>query len=348
MIKKIRKNIANRSKSGASSKFSGGNKGINTRNSVNTKNNSGSTSTHNSVGKPTQTSKPSANSKSPKKDNSQFKIVKDQKTQNIYKKSTSDKTGKSLKSKSLVGLVKSTENELRLNKAIADSGLVSRRKADELIEQGAVKVNGKIVKELGKKVKASDKITVNGDPIPEFSRLDYILLNKPKNYICTTSDEKKRKTIFDIVKSNERVFPVGRLDRNTTGVILITNDGELTNRLTHPSYQIQKTYIVKLNKDIGLDIIKQITEGVELEDGKTSPAFVVIDAKDKKKVTITITEGKNREVRRIFEHFGFEIESLTRKMFAGLTVKGLSRGEYRRLDRREVEYLKKLVGLNRY
>lgn len=343
MIKKIRKNIANRSKTSASSKFNGGSKfGAGSSNK-----NVGKDSTRRTATSESKT-KLNNSSKSIKRDNSQYKIVKDQKTQNIYKKSTSDKTGKSLKSKSLVGLVKSTENELRLNKAIADSGLVSRRKADELIEQGVVKVNGRIVTEMGKKVKASDKITVNGDPIPEFSRLDYILLNKPKNYICTTSDEKNRKTIFDIVKSNERVFPVGRLDRNTTGVILITNDGELTNRLTHPSYQIQKTYIVKLNKDIGLDIIKQITEGVELEDGKTSPAYVVIDPKDKKKVTITITEGKNREVRRIFEHFGFEIDSLTRKMFAGLTVKGLSRGEYRRLDRREVEYLKKLVGLSRY
>lgn len=264
------------------------------------------------------------------------------------RKKTANKVGLSFKSKSLPGQVKRVENEIRLNKAIADSGLVSRRKADELIESGVVKVNSKIVKDLGMKVSITDNITVNGDPIPEFSRLDYILLNKPKNYICTNSDEKNRKTIFDIVKSNERVFAVGRLDRNTTGVILITNDGDLTNRLTHPSYNIEKTYIAKLDKDIKIDIVKQITEGVELEDGKTSPAFVVLDPKDKKKITITITEGRNREVRRIFEHFGFEVISLNRKIFAGLSAKGLNRGEYRRLNRDEISYIKKLVGISNY
>lgn len=290
--------------------------------------------------------KSTSSNKPERKDNTQYKTARDTKTNKKFTKSTSDKTGKSFKSKPLVGLIKQTTNELRLNKAISDSGLMSRRKADDLITQGFVKVNGRVVTELGLKIKHSDRVTVNGDPIPELSRLDYIILNKPKNYICTTADEKDRKTIFDIVKSKERVFPVGRLDRNTTGVILITNDGELTNRLTHPSYEIKKTYAVRLNKEISIDIIKEITEGVLLEDGLTAPAFIILDPKDKTKVTITITEGKNREVRRIFEHFGFEIVSLTRKTFAGISAKGLSRGEYRRLDKREVDYLRKLVGLS--
>lgn len=296
------------------------------------------------VGKKTTYTKPNNNSTSK---TTNTKENSDKPTFSTRKK-TANKVGLSFKSKSLPGQVKRIENEIRLNKAIADSGLVSRRKADELIESGVVKVNGKIVVELGMKVSTSDNITVNGDPIPEFSRLDYILLNKPKNYICTNADEKNRKTIFDIVKSNERVFAVGRLDRNTTGVILITNDGELTNRLTHPSYNIQKTYIAKLDKEIKIDIVKQITEGVELEDGKTSPAFVVLDPKDRYKITITITEGRNREVRRIFEHFGFEVISLNRKLFGGLSAKGLNRGEYRRLNRDEISYIKKLVGVVNY
>lgn len=273
------------------------------------------------------------------------KIVAGKRVYPKKSKATADKIGKSLKSKSLPGLIKVVENETRLNKAISDSGLVSRRKADELIISGVVKVNGKVVVELGTKVKQSDNITVKGDPIPEFSRLDYIILNKPKNYICTTSDEKNRRTIFDIVHSNERVFPVGRLDRNTTGVILITNDGELTNRLTHPSYTIEKTYNVKLDKDITMDIANKIIEGVQLEDGLTGEAFIEIDPKDKKKLNITITEGKNREIRRIFEHFNYEVLSLNRKIFAGITVKGLSRGEYRRLTKNEISYLKKLVDI---
>lgn len=293
-------------------------------------------------------SSPNSQSKSSSKVKTKFvkpNIVAGKKVYPKKSKSTTDKIGKSLKSKSLPGLIKVVDNEMRLNKAISDSGLVSRRKADELILSGVVKVNGKIVIELGTKVKQSDKITVKGDPIPEFSRLDYIILNKPKNYICTTSDEKNRRTIFDIVHSNERVFPVGRLDRNTTGIILITNDGELTNRLTHPSYSIEKTYNVKLDKDITLDIANKIIEGVQLEDGLTGEAYIEIDKKDKKKLNITITEGKNREIRRIFEHFKYEVVSLNRKIFAGLTVKGLSRGEYRRLTKNEISFLKKLVDI---
>lgn len=296
--------------------------------------------------KPTSNTKTSSKSSAkPAAKFTKINIVAGKRVYPKKSKATADKIGKSFKSKSLPGLIKVVENDMRLNKAISDSGLVSRRKADELILSGVVKVNGKIIIELGTKVKQSDSITVKGDPIPEFSRLDYIILNKPKNYICTTSDEKNRRTIFDIVHSNERVFPIGRLDRNTTGVILITNDGELTNRLTHPSYTIEKTYNVKLDKDITIDVANKIIEGVQLEDGLTGEAFIEIDSKDKKKLNITITEGKNREIRRIFEHFKYDVLSLNRKVFAGLTVKGLSRGEYRRLTKIEISYLKKLVDI---
>jgi 23S rRNA pseudouridine2605 synthase len=236
--------------------------------------------------------------------------------------------------------------EVRLNKFIADSGLASRRKADEMIAAGEVRVNGKVVTEFGTKVNPTDNVSVGGDMIKSVSKRDiYILLNKPKDCITTTSDEFNRRTVMDIVKSRHRIYPVGRLDRNTTGVLLLTNDGELANRLTHPRYGIQRTYNVTLNKEINLDHAKAISHGIELEDGITSPCEVAVNPKDYTRVIITITEGKNREVRRIFETLGYDVKRLDRKFYAGLSNNGMKRGEYRHLTRNELLDLKKLVKL---
>lgn len=235
------------------------------------------------------------------------------------------------------------DGEIRLNKYIAESGLCSRRKADEYIESGVVKINGKIAKELGMKVKASDNVTVNGDPISYYNKNVYILLNKPKDVVTTTADELGRKTVMDIVKRRERVFPVGRLDRNTTGVLILTNDGELAHRLTHPSFQIEKLYNATLDKKLHLDHAKLIAEGVELEDGKTAPCFVFVEPTDNTKVKLVLKEGKYREVRRMFEHFGYTVKKLDRKEFAGLSNAGMKRGEYRFLTTREINELKKIV-----
>lgn len=242
---------------------------------------------------------------------------------------------------------KNFNEPIRLNKFMADSGVASRRTCDELIASGVVKVNGKLVTELGTKVTKSDFITVNGDPIKEKKNLIYILLNKPKNVITTTNDEKGRKTVLDIVRKHVRIFPVGRLDRNTTGALILTNDGELAHRLTHPSYQIERIYNVKLDKPLFFDHAKQIAEGgIELDiDDTTGPAELMINPEDHTKVILKLKEGKNREVRRIFEHFGYEVKQLTRKYFANLSVTGTKIGEYRHLTRKEVLDLKKLVKL---
>jgi 23S rRNA pseudouridine2605 synthase len=238
------------------------------------------------------------------------------------------------------------ETELRLNKFIAESGVASRRKADELIAQGIVKVNGISVFELGTKVSIDDKITINGDPISIQTRMVYILLNKPKDYITTTSDEKDRKTVMDLVRIHSRIYPVGRLDRNSTGVLLMTNDGELSYRLTHPKYEIKKVYNVYLDKALQPVDAKQIAHGVELEDGITAPCELMIDAKDSHKVTMVLQEGRNREIRRLFEHFEYFVRKLDRKYFATLSTTGLGRGEFRHLGFKEIRELKDLVGMD--
>jgi len=242
---------------------------------------------------------------------------------------------------------KDLNEPIRLNKFLADSGVASRRACDELIASGAVKVNSKVVKELGTKVTRHDFITVNGDPIREKKNLIYILLNKPKNVLTTTSDDRGRKTVLDIVKKHVRIFPVGRLDRNTTGALILTNDGDLAHRLTHPSYEIERIYSVRIDKPLTFEHARLIAEGgIELdEEDTTGPAELMINPEDHAKIIMKLKEGKNREVRRIFEHFGYEVKQLNRKYFANLTVTGMKLGEYRHLTRKEVLELKRMVKL---
>lgn len=233
---------------------------------------------------------------------------------------------------------------IRLNKYIANAGICSRREADVLIEQGLVEVNGVVVTEMGYQVQKTDRVVFDGQNItPE--KPVYILLNKPKGYISTTKDEKARKTVMDLVAnaSPYRVFPVGRLDRSTTGVILLTNDGHLTKKLTHPSFNIKKIYQVTLDRKLSIEDMKTIIEGVRLEEGiATVDNISYIEGKPKNEIGIEIHIGWNRVIRRIFQRLGYEVEALDRVMFAGLTKKNIKRGHWRILTELEVNNLKML------
>ncbi|MFN4769177.1 MAG: pseudouridine synthase [Candidatus Kapaibacterium sp.] len=246
---------------------------------------------------------------------------------------------------SQAGAEVSHTSDLRLNKFLADAGIASRRAADELIDAGVVKVNGRVVTEQGTKVHPADLVTVRGEPVSYIKHLTYLVLNKPKDYITTTSDEKGRKTVMDLIPLKQRLYPVGRLDRNTTGALIITNDGELATRLMHPKYEIEREYVVGLDKRLTTEHAKSVANGVTLDDGTTGPAEVLINPEDRTEVRIILREGKNREVRRIFEHFGYEVVRLHRVRYAHVTVSGLSRGEYRHLSRDEVRALRKRVGV---
>ncbi len=235
--------------------------------------------------------------------------------------------------------------DLRLNKFLADAGISSRRSADELILSGVVKVNGKIIRELGTKVHPADLVTVKGEPVSYIKHLTYLVLNKPKDYITTTADEKGRKTVMDLIPLKQRLYPVGRLDRNTTGTLLITNDGELATRLMHPSHGIEREYVVGLDKKFQPEHGREISKGVELEDGMSGPAILRVNPDDRSELHIILSEGKNREVRRLFEHFGYEVKRLHRIRYASIVVSGMSRGEYRHLSRDEVRSLRSAVGL---
>jgi 23S rRNA pseudouridine2605 synthase len=232
-------------------------------------------------------------------------------------------------------------DEIRLNKYLAMAGIASRRKCDELIESGIVKVNGRTVTELGTKVTERDTVTVKGKIINVKEKRIYILLNKPNDYITTVKDEKDRKTVMDIVKVKERVFPIGRLDRKTTGVLLLTNDGDLANRLMHPRHMVIKEYKVTLDKSVKRDTLKKIFEGVELEDGIAKAAEVYNGKANE--VFISVHEGRNHLVRRIFEKLGFTVEKLDRIRYAGFSYEGLARGEWRQLRSSEVLKLKELL-----
>ncbi len=230
-----------------------------------------------------------------------------------------------------------------LNKYLAHCGICSRRDAAEEIKKELVKVNGTLVTEPGHKVSAQDKITYNGKSVQIQQELVYILLNKPKDYITTSEDPQGRKTIMDLFKGNipQRVYPVGRLDRNTTGVLLLTNDGALTQKLSHPSYQVKKIYEVTLDKPLEKSDFQQMMNGVVLEDGFIAPdALGYADPKNKKIIGIEIHSGRNRIVRRMFEHLGYDVKGLDRVMFGNLTKKNVDRGKWRFLTEKEIRLLK--------
>ncbi len=260
------------------------------------------------------------------------------------KKKTPSNRGKKPLRRSTEG-VRIESGPVRLNKYIAASGLCSRRKADELIAQGVVKINGTTVTELGVRViPGKDRVTVRGQEILLDAKLVYILLNKPKDYITTAHDEKNRKTVLDLVPATHRVFPVGRLDRNTTGALLLTNDGDLAYRLTHPSFEVEKAYRVKLDKPVSAAHLHEIIRGIHLSDGKTAPGKAwIIEGTKRFEVALVIHEGKNRQVRRMFESLGFSVKQLDRFSYAGLTTEGLKRGEWRFLTAREIKSLYHLV-----
>ncbi len=231
---------------------------------------------------------------------------------------------------------------MRLNKYIAHAGIASRRKADDLIKDGLVKVNGNVVTEMGYKVQATDKITYNGKIIKPVNHV-YILLNKPKDYITTVSDERNRKTVMELISkaTTQRVYPVGRLDRNTTGLLLLTNDGELAQKLSHPSHGVEKIYAVELDKPLASADFEKIVEGIHLEDGlATVDDIAYVNPLQKNYIGIKLHVGKNRIVRRIFEHLGYEVVNLDRTLYAGLTKKDLSRGRWRLLTEREIMMLR--------
>ena len=231
---------------------------------------------------------------------------------------------------------------IRLNKYLAHSGVCSRREADKYIQAGLVRVNNEVITELGYKVNPSDKVQFENQTLHR-ENLEYVLLNKPKGFITSMDDPFERKTVMSLVENavKERIYPVGRLDRNTTGLLLFTNDGEMAKKLTHPSHRIKKIYHVTLDKDLEMSHFQAITDGVELEDGVIKPdAIAYVYEDDKKEVGLEIHSGKNRIVRRLFEHFGYHVHKLDRVKLGGLTKKNLPRGKWRFLTGPEINMLK--------
>ena len=238
---------------------------------------------------------------------------------------------------------KQESSEIRLNKFIANTGLCSRREADKHIQSGYVTVNGKKISELGTKVSFRDEVKFKGKKLNPEKKV-YILLNKPKDVITTTDDPQGRKTVLSLIKKGpeERIYPVGRLDRMSTGVLLLTNDGSLTKKLTHPKYQKKKIYQVSLEGDLTQKDLSQLSDGITLDDGLIKPdAISYILPEDKREIGIEIHSGKNRVIRRMFEHLGYKVIRLDRVYFAGLTKKKLPRGKWRHLSDKELSILKK-------
>lgn len=252
-------------------------------------------------------------------------------------------TAKGATKNTATAFTKTQQSNMPLNKYIAYCGICGRREAAALIKEGIVTVNGKTITEPGFKVLGNEDVKLKGKRIFIQKQLVYILLNKPKDYITTAKDPEGRKTVYELIKgaTTERVYPVGRLDRNTTGVLLLTNDGELTQKLTHPSYQVKKIYEVKLDKPVTKKDIDTIAAGIVLEDGFIQPdSIAYVDAKDKSIIGIEIHSGKNRIVRRIFEHMGYDVKNLDRVLFANLSKKNVERGKWRMLTEKEVRMLK--------
>ncbi len=254
---------------------------------------------------------------------------------------------KTLKKKKVFKQVKYKESTdsntpIRLNKYLANAGVCSRREADEYIESGLVKVNDEVVTELGTKITRADEVKYN-DQVVRLESKVYVLLNKPKGFVTTTDDPENRKTVMDLVKAacSERIYPVGRLDRGTTGVLLLTNDGDLASKLTHPRYEKRKIYQVWLDKPVAMEHMQAVADGIELEDGEIhADAISYVSEDDLSQIGIEIHSGKNRIVRRIFEKLGYRVLKLDRVYFAGLTKKSLSRGKWRYLTEREVNMLR--------
>ncbi|MEX0772786.1 MAG: pseudouridine synthase [Balneolales bacterium] len=256
-----------------------------------------------------------------------------------------DKTGK--KNRSEKPVITGETDELRLNKYIAHAGVCARREADKLITSGKVSVNGEIVAELGVKVKITDKIKVEGKMV-SLEPFVYILLNKPSNTITTTSDEKGRHTVMENIEeaTGHRVYPVGRLDRNTTGALVLTNDGDLANRLMHPSYKVRKIYKITTKGPLTDEQLTKLQVGVELEDGLATAYQVKREADDQHTFSLTLFEGRNRQVRRMVEAIGGEVEKLDRMVYAGLNTNGLRMGRWRNLKSKEISDLRVLVKLD--
>ncbi len=234
------------------------------------------------------------------------------------------------------------ESLVRLNKFIANAGVCSRREADVLITTGAIKVNGEVVTTLGTKIKPGDVVHYGDQKLSNEKKV-YVLLNKPKDYISTADDPQERKTVLHLIGNafRERLYPVGRLDRNTTGLLLLTNDGELTKKLTHPKHGVRKIYQVQLDKSIPRNDLEQIASGVQLGDEKVVPDNISYTTpQNKQEIGIELHSGQNRVVRRIFEQFGYKVTKLDRVVFAGLTKKDLPRGKWRQLTEKEVAFLK--------
>lgn len=234
-------------------------------------------------------------------------------------------------------------DEMPLNKFLAHCGLASRRKTVDFVKEGKVTVNGKVILEPAFRVSRKDEVAYEGKRVTIRKNLVYLLLNKPKGFITTTEDPEGRKTVMELVKeaTQERIFPVGRLDRNTSGLLLLTNDGELAQRLAHPKHNVKKVYQVGLDKELTKEDFEKILKGVELEDGlATVDAMAYVDIQDKTQVGLEIHSGKNRIVRRIFEHLGYRVEKLDRVLYAGLTKKNVPRGKWRFLSEKEIVFLK--------
>ena len=240
-----------------------------------------------------------------------------------------------------------TSQLVRLNKFLSNAGITSRRKADEMIQEGKVRINGDVVMSLGVKIDPSrDKVFINEKQVLMVDEPVYIVLNKPKDCITTARDERGRTTIMDYVKVKQRVFPIGRLDRNTTGVLLLTNDGEFANRMMHPKFEVKKAYKVTLDKTLVRHDAEALSKGVRLSDGRTGPAEVVTIPGGKNKIIgIVIHEGKNRQVHRMFGALGYEVEKLDRGAYADITYQGLARGRWRFLTRGEMRRLMDLAGI---
>ena len=268
-------------------------------------------------------------------------------SQHVNRNMSAGASEKKMKKKKIFKQIKYKENAdptapIRLNKYLANAGVCSRREADEFIQAGVVKVNGQIVSELGTKITRADEVLFHDQPITLESKV-YVLLNKPKGFVTTTDDPENRKTVMDLVKAacRERIYPVGRLDRATTGVLLLTNDGDLASKLTHPKYEKRKIYQVWLDKPVAMEHMQAIADGIELEDGEIhADAISYVTEEDLSQVGIEIHSGKNRVVRRIFEKLGYRVLKLDRVYFAGLTKKNLSRGKWRYLSEKEVNMLR--------